>query len=396
MLKKIISILFIFFLFISKINAYNFNLTSDKYILYNLTDNKLLLEKDSHKETQIASLTKIMTVTVALENIKDYDKKIVITKEMLDGLTWDIATIGFKVGDIVSYDDLLYSAMLPSAADAVNALAISISGSYDKYLKLMNKKALELMMLNTHYSNVIGLSDELNYSSAYDISILLRYALKNEKFKEIFTTKTYTLSNGKKINSTIYKFDNDYILGSKTGYTTKAGRCIASISNVKDTNFMLVTLNNYSKNKPTYITETNDIYKYFDENYSYKNIIDEDDLIISIKANHSKEKEYNVKVTKEYTSFLPNTFNKKDLVYKYDGIKEISYYNKKNEKIGNVKVFYKDELLKEIDLFYDGSLTLSISGFLVKNLLKIIIISIILIIIIYAKKNKKYKKRYRK
>ena len=392
MLKKIISILFIFFLFSIKVSAYS--LTSDKYILYNLNENKILIEKDSLSRTQIASLTKIMTVTIALENINDYDKKITITKDMLKGLTWDIAAIGFKVGEEVSYNDLLYSAMLPSAADAVNALALSISGSYDEYLKLMNKKALELSLTDTHYSNVIGLYDEENYSSAYDVATLLKYALKNEKFKELFTAKEYILSNGKKINTTIYKFDSEYIIGSKTGYTTKAGRCIASISNVHDTDLMLVTLNNYSKDKPLYINETINIYKYYDNNYSYKNIIDQNDIITTIKAKHSKENNYNVKANKEYTYFLPNDFNKKDLVYKYDGVKEISYYNKKNEKIGSVKIYYKNELLKEIDVFYDGSLTLSIGGFLVKNLFKIIIISIILFIIVSAKKNKKKRKRY--
>ena len=261
MVKKIISFITIFFLSFNIINAEEINLTSEKYILYNLNDNKILLEKDSNEKTQIASLTKIMSVIVSIENIKNFDEEVTITSEMLKGLTWDIATIKLKEGDIVTYNDLLYAAMLPSAADAVNALALSLSGSYENHLIMMNAKAKELGLKNTHYSNVIGLTDEDNYSSAYDISQLLMYALKNKKFKEIFETKNYTLSNGKKIATTIIKYDNKYILGSKTGYTTKAGRCLASISSENGVDYLFVTLNNY-KGGHLYIDETINTYKY--------------------------------------------------------------------------------------------------------------------------------------
>ena len=265
MVKKIISIFLLFFLNVIIIYSDEINITSEKYILYNLNDNRVLIEKDSHDETQIASLTKIMTVIVSIEKIKDYDEKVSITKEMLDGLTWDIATVGFKANDEVTYNDLLYASMLPSAADAVNALAISLSGSYENHLKIMNNKAKELGLNNTHYSNVIGLTDNSNYSSAYDVSKLLMYALKNKKFKEIFETKNYTMSNGKTIKTTIYKYDSEYILGSKTGYTKSAGRCLASISYENGVNYLFVTLNNY-KGGHVYIDETINTYKYYDEN----------------------------------------------------------------------------------------------------------------------------------
>ena len=285
MVKKIISIFLLFFLNVIIIYSDEINITSEKYILYNLNDNRVLIEKDSHDETQIASLTKIMTVIVSIEKIKDYDEKVSITKEMLDGLTWDIATVGFKANDEVTYNDLLYASMLPSAADAVNALAISLSGSYENHLKIMNNKAKELGLNNTHYSNVIGLTDNSNYSSAYDVSKLLMYALKNKKFKEIFETKNYTMSNGKTIKTTIYKYDSEYILGSKTGYTKSAGRCLASISYENGVNYLFVTLNNY-KGGHVYIDETINTYKYYDENYSYKSIIDENDTVVTLKTNY--------------------------------------------------------------------------------------------------------------
>ena len=154
MLKKIINVFLILFFSVIIIYADEVELTSDKYILYNLNDNKVLLEKDSHKETQIASLTKIMTVIISIENVKDFNEEVVITKEMLKGLTWDIATIGLKSGDKVTYNDLLYGAILPSGADAVNALSISISGSKEKFVKLMNDAFLRSELTQQYYEAI--------------------------------------------------------------------------------------------------------------------------------------------------------------------------------------------------------------------------------------------------
>lgn len=359
MLKKIISILFLFFLFFIKLNASTINISSDKYILYNLTDDNILLEKKSHEKAQIASLTKIMTIIVAIENINNYDEKVQITKEMIKDLTWDIAKLGFKEKEVYTYNDLLYAANLPSAADAVNALAISISGSYEEYLKLMNRKCLELGLIDTHFSNVIGLTDENNYSSAYDIANLVKYALKNNKFKEIFMSKEYTLSNGRKIKSTISKYNNNYIDGSKTGYTNSSGRCMASISNINGVQLLFVSLNNYQKNT-SYITDTIELYKHYENNYSYKDIISDKDIIKSIDTSYSKQKKYDIKVDKIYMAFLDNNFNKKNIKYEYEGIDNISFFTKKGKIIGNVKVIYNDEIIKKIDIFYDGSLKFSL------------------------------------
>lgn len=393
MLKKIINIFLILFFSVTIIYADEVKLTSDKYILYNLNENKVLLEKDSHKETQIASLTKIMTVIISIENVKDFNKEVIITKEMLKGLTWDIATIGLKSGDKVTYNDLLYATMLPSAADAVNALALSINGSYENHLMIMNAKAKELELNNTHYSNVIGLYDKDNYSSAYDISKLLLYCLKNKKFKEIFETKTYTMSNGKKIDTTIKKYDSPYIKGSKTGFTTKAGRCIASISSINGVDYLFVTLNNYNK-IPTYINETVNTYKYYENNYSYKNIIDENDIIVTLKTKYAKEKNIDIKVDKEYTYYLKNDFNKDDLTYKYTGIGVMSYFTEKGTKIGKLDIIYNDEIIKSIDLLYDGNLRFSLIKYLWIN--KYVILFIFLIWLIIHKKKRKIKRKISK
>lgn len=386
MLKKLSSITIFFFLFALGVNASDLKLTSEKYILYNLDNNNILEEQDSNDKTQIASLTKIMTIIVAIENIEDFDEKVTIKKEMLDGLTWDIAKIGFKVGEVYTYNDLLYAAILPSAADAVNALAISISGSYDKYLKLMNDKANELGLVNTHYSNVIGLTDENNYSSAYDISKLLEYSLNNKKFREIFTTKSYTLTSGKTVKATVSKYDDKYIIGSKTGYTSKAGRCLASISDVNGAHLLMVTLNNYNKDA-TYINETIETYKYYDENYSLKDIINKEDIITTINAKYSRNKTYNIKVDKEYYYYLENNFDKDGLIYDYSGLDEISAFDKKDKYLGTVKIYKGEQLLNEIDIKYDGSLKVNVFGivFRIFYILLIVVFIVFLVLLKFKK-----------
>ena len=119
-----------------------------------MNDNTIIDEKKSHEEVYIASLTKIMTVIIAIENIDNYNKKVTITSDVFDDITWDIHVTGFKVGEKLTYDDLLYSALLNSGADAVNALAINTCGSIKKFVKKMNEKVKELGLNNTEFDNV--------------------------------------------------------------------------------------------------------------------------------------------------------------------------------------------------------------------------------------------------
>lgn len=377
--------------------AENLDLISDKYILYNLNDNKILMQKNENEETQIASLTKIMTIIVAIENITDFDEKVTITKDMVNNIEWDVAKIGLKSGDIVTYNDLLYGAMLPSAADCVNALAISISGNYKDFIELMNNKVKELKLKHTHFENVVGLYSKDNYSSAYDVAEILKYSLKNKKFKQIFEAKEYVLTNGKKINSTLKTYnkkvgeDISYITGSKTGYIRLAGNCLASTATIDNVNYLLVTLNAYSNKKSPHILDATSTYKYFSNNYSYKYILKKNDVVVNLKTKYAKEKNIDIHSSQEYKYYLKNDFNKESIKYEYDGIKEISYFTKKGTKLGKVKIKLNDEILETFELIYNENLTFSIASFLWIN--KAYVIAIILFIIILLKISKRKKKK---
>ena len=381
--KRIIKILFLFFLLFDVVYANSLDLVSEKYILYNLTENKVMMEKDSNVKTDIASLTKIMTIIVSIENITDFDEKIEITGEMLEPIEWDVSVAGFRKGEKLTYNDLLYGAMLPSGADATNALAISTAGSFDKFIDLMNKKVSDLGLKNTKFSNVVGLYDENNYSSAYDMAQILIYCLKNPKFKEVFETKTYVASNGKELKATLNHYGKDVdvslITGSKTGYIEKAGRCLASTSTFNESDYLLVTLNAYSPDMGVHVKDALTIYNHYKDNYSYHDYLSKDDIMVKLSTKTSKEEEVVVKAGVNKRIYYENTFDKDKVEYVYNGDEIVSPFTKKGSKLGEITVKYNGEDIDKFDLTYNDDLTFSLKNYLLENIIIVIIGLFILI-----------------
>ena len=402
-MKKILNIIIILLIiYTPNIYAKEFNITSNHVILYNLNDDKVLYELDSNSKDQIASLTKIMTTIVGLENNKDLEKEVEITKEMLTGIA-DYTKVGFKVGDKASIKDLLYGVMLPSGADAVNALAIETSGSVEEFVKLMNEKAKILNLTNTHFDNPIGMDSENNYSTAKDIAELLKYCLKNEQFKKIFTDRTYKIESiGKTISSTLISYSKSYgldvtdITGAKSGYTDGAGLCLASTATMDDVNYLLVTMKADTKNRSNAVRDTLEIYDYYSSNYSYQKIIKKDQKFKTIKTKWGKQKEYEIKATDDISLYLANDIRKNRIKYEYNGIEELTYKNKKGDKLGTIKVIYEDNTLTTYNVYLNQKIE-----YYHPVLYAIIIIAFVLMILsieamIIKKKNKKKKKARKK
>lgn len=183
-------------------------------------------------------MTKIMTALVTLEN-RQLDDEVVITPAMLQGLE-GYAVVGLRAGQVVTVRDLLYATLLPSAGDAAQALAVDTSGSIESFAELMNARAAEIGMEKTRFSNPVGM-DEGNYSTPREIAMLVREALKNPDFVEIFNDfEEYLPSLGMMVRKTFSQIP--YVTGGKTGYTEVAGRCLASVAEVEGTEYILVTV----------------------------------------------------------------------------------------------------------------------------------------------------------
>lgn len=386
-MKKIyIFFISLFFLYPIKVEATDFDINAKNAILYNVSDNEILYEKSADEKVSIASLTKIMTSIVAIEKIDDLNEYITITSKDFEG-TNGYSKAGFKINDKVTYLDLLYGIILPSGADAVNAVVNNTYG-YDEFINKMNELAKKLNLTSTSFSNPIGKDSLTNYSTAKDLSILLKYALKNETFKTIFTTKRYTTTNNIELKSTILRYANNKmdvnkIAGAKSGFTKDAGRCLASLYYKDNPSLIFIDINSSQDTSSSAINDTLIVYNYYEQNYSMQSIINDDTKITTIPINLSNEKTYEITGSEDITKYLKNDSN---ITYKYNGVKEIKFNTEKGTKLGTVSIYNKDKLLTTQDVYLESN----IKYYPIKNIAIILITLLVLVFILIKKRVKKW------
>lgn len=314
-------------------------ISAEYAIVYEPRSKTVLYSKNSNGIIQMASTTKIMSTIITLEsgNIDD-------TFEVDDrAIIVEGSSMGLRAGDIVSKRLLCYGMMLPSGNDAANAAAVAVSGDINKFVELMNLKAKELGMLNTRFVTPSGLDDytDDHYSTAYDMALLTSYALENDIFREICSTKdvSFSLDNGRDIwlhNSNKLLSTLKDCIGVKTGFTDKAGRCL--ISCVKRGNDVLICC---TFNAPNDWEDHSRLYSYIDDNYD---LISIDEMV------------FNVSVAGDYDSVI-KIVSQKDCVVlpKSDAINvtRIIYLPKfiyktelnKNESFGRVEYYNNGQLI---------------------------------------------------
>ncbi|MBO9128300.1 D-alanyl-D-alanine carboxypeptidase family protein [Bacillus sp. 165] len=212
-------------------------------VLIEQTSGRILYGKLENEPRKIASITKIMTALLAIESGR-MDEMVSISNE---AVRVEGSAIYLKPGQKVKLKDLVYGLMLRSGNDAATAIAENVGGSVEGFVYLMNKKAEEIGMKNTHFSNPHGLDGDGNhYSSAYDMALLTRYAMNNGMYRKIAGTKSYQSKfwdypwkNKNKLLTSLY----EYSTGGKTGFTKKAGRTLVSTASKEGMDLVAVTLN---------------------------------------------------------------------------------------------------------------------------------------------------------
>ncbi len=253
-------------------------------ILIDLETNSVLASRNGDARIYPASMTKIMTMIVAVEETEDLDETFTMTAEITDPLYLANASVaGFLVGEEVTVRDLIYGLILPSGGDGALGLAYHIAGSEEAFAELMNEKAKELGLKDTHFTNCTGLHGEDHYSTCHEIALILEYAIKDEFMREVLTTYKYVTEKtpehpeGIEIYSTLLSRMNGdesgtmFVQGGKTGFTTEAKNCLASFAtelipgmsedDLKDrpTKYILVTAGSGEKFGPVF--SAIDIYK---------------------------------------------------------------------------------------------------------------------------------------
>ena len=326
-MKKILLLLCIFcMLFFNNVYA-------KSTVVMDMDSGRVLYESKSDKKSLIASITKVMTCIIVLEN-GNLDDIVTVGNEVLSMYGTNIY---LEVGEKISVRDLLYGLMLRSGNDSAVVLAKYISGSEEEFVKLMNNYAEMIGMVNTTFSNAHGLDDDTkNYSTAYDMSLLMRYAFLNDEYMKIIGESKYKCSSNLKsylwYNRVSILDDYRYSLGGKNGYTPAAGKTLISYAKKDDVTLGIVTLDDGD----IYNSQIKLFNEYFDKYSKYK-IIDKDNFYID-----------------------KNFF--KDEIY----IKEDFYYllaSDELDKITTLISIYNDESLEVV-----GNISIKLDGIEIGNL----------------------------
>lgn len=220
------------------------NISAKSACLIEAESGRILYSKNAYKKMPMASTTKVMTAIVALESGIPLQKQINIPKEAV-GI--EGSSVYLRQGECVTFEMLLYALMLSSANDAAIAIAYLVGGSIENFVALMNKKASDLGLSDTHFTNPHGLYDENHYTTADNLAKLMAYAMQNEDFASITSTysKTFARDDGTSFllsnhNRLLKAYTG--IIGGKTGFTKKSGRCLVTCAERDGLRLVCVTL----------------------------------------------------------------------------------------------------------------------------------------------------------
>lgn len=291
----------------------NLDINASSAILIDGDTGKILYEKSAYEKREPASTTKIMTALLTLEHTK-LDDIATVSSEAITSVPSGYSSDLLKMGEELTIEDLLYALLLPSSNEAANVLAMHVAGSVDSFASMMNTKAVELGCKNTHFTNPNGVHDEDHYTTAYDLAILAREAMKNDTFKKIVSTASYTLPSTNKYsridrtlistNDLIKKqSDNyyEYAIGIKTGFTTPAKNCLVS-SAVKDGKTLIAVVLGASTDNNRY-TDAKTLFNYGFDNFSKKDIVKAGSVVSTVEVKNATS------ATKELNLIAETTIN---------------------------------------------------------------------------------------
>lgn len=400
-------------------------ISASSYMLLDQNTGHILMEHNIDEMIYPASVTKILTAILVIENC-DPDEMVTITKDAFWNITYGSSSAGLVEGEIMSVNDMLYCMMLASANEASNALAIHIAGSVENFVAMMNLKAIQLGAYNSNFQNPNGLHDDNHYTTARDMSIVTKYALKNEYFSQIVETAQKSISATNKNSEKIVYTTNTLILrksdpryyqyanGIKTGFTTPAGNCL--VSQAEKNNMQLISLlfncekSSSGENMTSY--RTVEMFEWGFSNHINKVLVEQLKPVETVAVRLSSKSDYvSVKTANDVVGLVPKDYDENKLEYLYSLPSTISAPIFVDQKIGTLKVMYDGLYYGSIDLLAVNDVELSqvlyyvdlLEQFFASDTFITILISLILILISYVvfskiqnnlkSKKRKYKRR---
>ena len=361
-MKKFISFAFCLIFLISTLclpaNAYKptFKNHADAVLLYNVDTDTVVFSQNPDKRVYPASLTKIMVAVLLIENVENLkDLELTVSEDIYLRYRYSEAvTAGFETGDKVNGYDLLAYTMVKSCADAAGMIAEHIAGSEAAFIDMMNKKAREIGMTATNFENCHGLHDENHYSTARDMCILTKYAMQYSEITDITKVARYETVDGITLAATNLLVDPTsgyyyrYATGFKTGYTTEAGRCLASTATYEGMTYICIMLgcppqDNSLENRYEFI-DTAELYRWVFTSFTYRQVLEGSETVDSIPIDYSWDYDtVNVRPSKDIFALVPvdadqSTF-KVEVEFKN---KKLEAPVKKGEVVGTVNVYYAE------------------------------------------------------
>ncbi|MBQ9048825.1 MAG: D-alanyl-D-alanine carboxypeptidase [Solobacterium sp.] len=346
------------------------DILSEYVFLVDRDSGQVIWDEKSEERIYPASMTKLMTAVLALEHIEDPEETFLFTEEILEGLEEAGANrAGFAPGDEPTLLDLVYGDMLPSGADCSRALAWYIAGSEEAFVELMNEKAQELGMHDTHFVNTSGLFDEDHYSTCRDIAKLMDYCMDNEQFMEVMQTVHYVSApvrhypNGLSMDNYVmayvnqpepglfrYLFQIPGFLGGKSGYILESQFSLASAASINGMTLILVTTNAYKEDYyPASISDAADIYTWCADRLAKKTAVDAADTAYTVPLKRSTAKELTVAPAES----LKGDYGEITLVPELPAYLEAPV--NEGDSVGKLHVYSYDEEAAVIDLVAEES-----------------------------------------
>lgn len=385
------------------------DITAPNLILAETNTGRILYERNSDQRIYPASLTKLMTAILVVENC-ELDEIVTVSENAVHSVPSGYVNANLQVGEEITVEDLLYAMLIPSANDAANALAEHVGGSIESFSAMMNTRAKELGCKGSNFTNPSGLHEEKHYTTTRDLFLISQKAIENRLIKKVIGTITYTLPSTNKYNkeariftttnymirSSMKKYYCDYCIGAKTGYTGEAKNCVVEFAEKDGIELTVIVMGEDAKVKGQKFLDAKEMFGYVFENYNNKQVATKNTKYETTKVSNGTKK------TREIDIMYKNNVN---ILIEKDSNTEIEisteYTNlkapiKKGDVVGKIKYKY-DETIYETELIANSNVEES----KILNKLLIILLLILLIYIIHNlkksnKKNGNHGKKHKK
>lgn len=332
-----------------------------------ISEDNVLYSKNENMKLPMASTTKIFTALTVIENCKDLDEYVTVPKE---ATRTEGTSIYLKANEKLTVKELLYGLMLRSGNDAAVTLAYHVSGSIKDFATLMNDTAKKYGLKNTSLQNPHGLDEKNHYTTAKDLAIFTQNALKNEVFRDIVSCKKFEIKERENCSYRYFVNKNkllnslDGCIGVKTGYTSKAGRCLVSAINDGEKDIVCVVLNC----KPMF-EDSSELLTKAQNEYKKQVVLKDYSVIDEIAIEGGDKQKVKVYCKKGFERIAKiEEFDNITIEYEYPKIKQAPL--KKDEKIGVYKIFDKNDLIFEENLYIMEEIKSNLITDKLKNILK--------------------------